>query len=165
MFVPRELKRYLIPRRLNRTETNKRYIIKSRSAISMETGQAIVIAASIGVVGYFVKFYLEFRRLEYERKEQRYIGILKTMYGFYVGSEDKELKQKFINELNLAYLYASDDVIKSAQEFFETIKVKPVPSSDTEKKNALANLVMNMRKDLKMRTSLHASDFETWIPT
>ena len=130
----------------------------------METGCAIIISALIGIIGYFVKFFFDRRNLEIRRKEERYIGMLKAIYGFYVESENKKLKQKFIDELNLAYLYASDEVIRSAQRFLEAIKVKPVPSTDEEKKNALGNLVISMRKDLKKRTSLKPSDFETWVP-
>lgn len=91
---------------------------------------AIIVAAVIGIFVYFVKWQLEKRSLEYKRKEERYTGMLKSMQGFYKDIGNKDAKQKFINEFNLAWLYASDDVIRAVNKFFNTIKAEGVKSSD-----------------------------------
>ena len=130
----------------------------------MGNGVAIIIAAIIAVLGYIVKGAIDIRMRQRQQKEERYIGMLTAMRGFYTHSQTPEDKQKFVNELNQAYLYASDDVIRSANRFLNTVKIKPEPSREEEKKSALANLVLAMRKDLR-GTKLVESDFETWVPT
>lgn len=130
----------------------------------MGSGTAIVIAAIIAVLGYVVKGRIDVKAAEREQKENRYRGMLTAMRAFYVSSKDNQLKQKFIDELNQAYLYASDDVLRAANKFLEAIKTKPQPSTEEEKKLALANLVLMMRRDLR-KTKLSASEFETWTPT
>lgn len=129
----------------------------------MDSGIAIIIAATIAVLGYVVKGKVDTQARERQQREDRYRGMLTAMQGFYVSSEDKELKQKFVDELNQAYLYASDDVMRAGNEFLDTVKIKPEPSAEEESKSALANLVLAMRKDLR-KTKLSASEFETWAP-
>jgi hypothetical protein len=130
----------------------------------MDNGVAIIIAATIAISGYIVKGRIDIKVRQQQQKEERYIEMLTAMRGFYAHSQTPEYKQKFVNELNQAYLYASDDIIRKANKFLHMVKVKPVPSTEEEKKSALANLVLAMRKDLR-KTKLVESDFETWVPT
>ena len=130
----------------------------------MDNGVAIIIAATIAISGYIVKGRIDIKVRQRQQKEERYIGMLTAMRGLYAHSQTPEYKQKFVNELNQAYLYASDDVIRKANKFLHMVKVKPAPSTEEEKKSALANLVLAMRKDLR-KTKLVESDFETWVPT
>ena len=129
----------------------------------MDSGIAVIIAAIIAVLGYIVKGKIDTQARERQQREDRYRGMLKAMQGFYTSFEDKQLKQKFLDEMNQAYLYASDDVMRAANEFLDTVKIKPELSVEEEKKSALANLVLAMRRDLK-KTKLDASEFETWAP-
>ena len=130
----------------------------------LDSGVAIIVAAIIAVIGYVVKGKIDVRMRERQQREERYKGMLIAIQGFYISSHDIELKQKFVTELNQAYLYASDDVIRVANRFLNTVKIKPEPSREEEKKSALANLVLAMREDLR-KTKLIESDFETWVPT
>jgi hypothetical protein len=134
----------------------------------MDIGWAVIIAAFIGALigigGYLINSCLESRRTKCDHKEERYVGMIKASRGFYE-SQDKELQQQFIDEYNLAWLYAPDSIVRLANEFFNTVKVKPIPSSDEEKKEALRTLIWSMRKDLFPRTSIKLSEFETWKPT
>ena len=129
----------------------------------MDSEIAIIIAAIIAVLGYVVKGRIDTQARERQQREERYRGMLAAMQGFYISSENKQLRQKFVDELNQAYLYASDDVMRAANKFLDTNKIRPEPSAEEEKKSALANLVLAMRKDLR-KTKLRASEFETWAP-
>lgn len=130
----------------------------------MDTGIAVVIAAIIAVCGYVVKGELDIRMSQRGQKEERYKGMLRALKGFYESSQEKQLKEKFLEELTQAYLYAPDHVIRAANKFFDTIRVKPEPSSEEEKRKALTSLIIAMRKDLR-KTKLLDSEFQTWIPT
>ena len=130
----------------------------------MDSGIAIIIAAIIAVLGYVVKGKIDTEARERHQKEDRYRGMLIAMRGFYSSHTDNELKQKFVDELNQAHLYASDDVMQAANRFLHTVMVKPEPSTEEERKYALVNLVFAMRKDLR-KTKLSATDFEPWVST
>lgn len=130
----------------------------------MDTGVAVIIAAIIAVCGYMVKGKLDIRMSERGQKEERYKGMLTAIKGFYESSQDRQLKGKFLEELTQAYLYAPDQVIRAANKFLDTVRVKPEPSSEEEKRAALVSLIIAMRKDLR-KTKLLNSEFETWIPT
>lgn len=88
---------------------------------------SLIISASIAIVGYAIQAWLSQRRehetMRRKRKEERYNNMIKALQGFYLQSEKRELKQKFIEEWNLSWLYASDDVINSTIDFFNMIKV------------------------------------------
>jgi len=130
----------------------------------MDTGIAVIIAAIIAVCGYVIKGNLDIQMREREQKEERYKGMLLAVKGFYASSQDQQLKQRFLDELNQAYLYAPDHVVQAADKFLDTLKVKPTPSSEEEKRMALASLIIAMRKDLR-KTKIADSEFQTWIPT
>jgi hypothetical protein len=130
----------------------------------MDTGTAVMIAAVIAVIGYAVKGSVDIQMREREQKEERYKGMLMSIKGFYESSQNQKLKEKFIEEMTMAYLYASDQVIQTANKFLDTVKMKAEPSSDEDKRKALAILIIAMRKDLK-KTKLLESEFQTWIPT
>jgi hypothetical protein len=130
----------------------------------MDTGTAVMIAAVIAVIGYAVKGAVDIQMREREQKEERYKSMLISIKGFYASSQNQKLKEKFIEEMTMAYLYASDRVIQTANKFLDTVKMKAEPSSDEDKRKALAILIIAMRKDLK-KTKLLESEFQTWIPT
>ena len=47
----------------------------------------------------------------HKRKEDRCVGLLKTVRGFREDSEDIELRKQFLQELQLAWLYCPDSII------------------------------------------------------
>ena len=56
---------------------------------------------------------------EYKRKEERYIELLRTFKGFYISSEDTLLKENFLLQLNLCWLYAPDEIIELVKTDFD----------------------------------------------
>lgn len=99
----------------------------------------------------------------YKRKEERYIRLIENLDGFYAQSSDIHVS-KFVNELRLCWLYASDNVISAANNFIVTIHYQS-ECSDREKLDSIGKLALEIRKDLKnMKTKLSYKDFLHWWP-
>ena len=87
---------------------------------------------------------------EYKRKEERYIELLRTFKGFYAASEDTLLKEEFLLQLNMCWLYAPDEIIEHGYKFLDKIKVGAM-STDMEKERAAGELFAAIRRDLISR--------------
>ena len=102
---------------------------------------------------------------QYQRKEANYKELIKSLRGFYVGAANAEaLKVEFLNQLNAAWLYCPDDVIKKGYTFLDTVHAKAI-RTDSEKEAAMGEFVTALRNDLLSRklvrtTSLEASNFK-----
>lgn len=120
-------------------------------------------------IGAIYAWYLNERRKrlddQYQRKEAAYRELIRALKGFYVGAENADsLKEEFLNQLNLTWLYCPDDVIKKGYAFLDTVHVRQV-RTDEEKEAALGEFVYAIRKDLLSRnllcrTSLTPADFK-----
>jgi hypothetical protein len=125
---------------------------------------------SIPLVGAVVAWYLNERRKraweEYEKKEHNYQELIKSLKGFYVShsdSERKALKNHFIDQLNLCWLYSPDEVIRAGYAFLDSVHTDR-KRTDSEKEAALGAFILEIRKDLLKRritknTKLEDSDF------
>lgn len=117
-----------------------------------------------GVVMWVLNQQAKWRWEKHIRKEERYLGFLDSLTGFYVGSENGDKKEKFIRQWRLAWLYCPDEVIRLGNRFLDTVKKKEVESTDEQKETALAKLVLELRRDMigKVKTCLKVADFENW---
>jgi len=91
------------------------------------------------------------------KKEERYRVFLETIRGFYAASQDREAKDRFLNEMRLAWLYCPDDVIRSGHTFLDTIATGR-QSSDKDKEHALAEFELSLRRDIHGKTTLTVKD-------
>ncbi len=101
---------------------------------------------------------------EFQRKEEKYKELIRCLRGFYVGSDDRDLKSEFINQLNLCWMYCPDEVIQKAYQFLGTVHTSPSLTNMT-KENAVGELILVIRQDLIGRkrfkkTELTSSDFQ-----
>lgn len=101
---------------------------------------------------------------EYQRKEQLYREMLKSMAVFYTGGAQPVGAGPFLEQYRLAWLYAPDDVIRAIEAFLITQKPEvPADQKDRLGQVALAELVSLVRRDLfaaaKLPTRLTAADF------
>ncbi len=55
---------------------------------------------------------------EYEKKEERYISLVKSIKGFYNGTHDQQKIDQFLDEFYLSWLYCPDNVIKKRKGIF-----------------------------------------------
>ena len=89
---------------------------------------------------------------QYQRKEDRYQELIKSLKGFHASTwspeERKVHKNHFIDQLNLCWMYCPDDVILKAYAFIDSVHTDQV-SSDAVKERALGELILEIRKDLR----------------
>ncbi len=101
---------------------------------------------------------------QYTSKEQSYKQLLKSSRGFYSSTENTQLKQNFLDELNQCWLYAPDEVIKKGYIFLETVH-KGSGKTEEEQQKAMGEFVVAIRNDLLNRkivdeTKLSPKDFK-----
>lgn len=122
----------------------------------MNTETILTILGLLGVgtiIGSFITYKLESKkeskRIVLENKEKQYKTFLENLIGFFDGWEDVNKKEAFMKELYThAPLYASDEVIKLANEFlksFQDMDLERKGKSDTYYRK----LVIAIREDLK----------------
>jgi hypothetical protein len=83
-----------------------------------------IVPVAIVVIGWVLNSHSERQLQEYNRVEERYIGLLKSLEGFYEGtdaSSAKDQKDEFLKELRLCWLYCSDVAITKANVFLEHV--------------------------------------------
>jgi hypothetical protein len=123
----------------------------------------ILIPAIIAILAWYLNERSKRIQQEYIRKEENYKELLRTLRGFYISKEDNNLKDDFLHQLNLCWLYAPDKIIKKAYKFLDLINTQ-ASESDDEKEKAVGDFVSEIRRDLISRkivkeTKLKAHDF------
>lgn len=119
----------------------------------------------VGSVGLWVLNERARRNMEEKkRREDRYILLMNSLRGFYETSVDSKLKEEFISQVNLAWLYCPDEVIRAAYNFLDSVHTD-TKKNDSEKNLAVGNLILAIRKDMASGsfinlTELKASDFK-----
>lgn len=117
------------------------------------------------VIAWFINEWQKRVSDQYQRKEANYKELIKSLRGFYVGVADANaMKGEFLNQLNTAWLYSPDDVIRKGYAFLDTVHTRAI-SDDARKEEALGEFVAAIRNDLLSRklvrsTKLTASDFK-----
>ena len=121
-----------------------------------------------GVIGaYFNHFFERRREIErriVERKEEQYKNFLENLLAFFEGWSNKDKKKKFMNELYThAPLYASDEVIKLANEFLKSFRDKDLKQGG-KSDIYYRKLVLVIRQEIKKlnseKSSLIEEDFD-----
>jgi hypothetical protein len=130
----------------------------------------IAIPALGAILAWFVNERSRLAWEQYKRKEESYKELLRCLRGFYVATQDRELKSEFLHQVNLLWLYAPDDVIRMAYGFLETVKKGATPAQQNEKDAECGRLIEAIRMDLLARkivrrTRLGGSDFRHFTAT
>ncbi|WP_278487185.1 hypothetical protein [Achromobacter insolitus] len=117
------------------------------------------------VVAWFVNEWRKRVADQYQRKEASYKELLRSLRGFYVGATSApQLRSEFLNQLNTAWLYCPDEVIRKGYAFLGTAHSAQT-HSDEQKEKAMGEFVAAIRQDilsrkLVNRSSLTAADFK-----
>jgi hypothetical protein len=123
-----------------------------------------VIGVILTLIGGVVMWYLNERSKrsyeEYKRKEERYAELIKGLRGFYVDSFSKELRDQFLHQLNLCWMYCPDEVVRKAYRFLFMLHTDK-KSSDDEKEKAVGELMLAIRKDLINRKPLRKTELKS----
>ena len=134
------------------------------SIISAPAFWGIFIPAIVAIFTFFRTEKNKLKWEQYKRKEESYTTLIKALKGFYVQTENKELRDKFLEQLKLCWLYASDEVIKRWYDFLESVHTNQ-QSSASEKEIAIGNFFVAIRKDMLQRkivkkTKLTGKDYK-----
>lgn len=118
----------------------------------------IVVAIIVWVLNEISKRKWE----DYKRKEESYRNLLSSIKGFYSASHDVNLKQAFIDQLQICWLYAPDEVILKADQFLELVRVgDETTDSKKEREKTLGELVLTIRKDILSRKKTKKSKLKS----
>lgn len=125
-----------------------------------------VLAILAVAITWFLNELSKRRHEDYIRREKRYVAIISNIRGFYVGSDSKSQKMKFLDLINECWLYCPDNVIQRGYDFLKTVHDSQ-RSSDEKKEKALGAFILEIRKDLiskkfgiLKRTELKPEDFK-----
>jgi len=119
-------------------------------------GDALLVAVIGGIFGsivtWIVKYFFDKKKEldsnQYLKKRESYEKLVLTLRGVLCGTEG--FKEKFFEELNYAWLYASEDVLKKCYSFQDEMLGKK--KLDGEKMLKLAEDVLKaMRDDLGLK--------------
>ena len=124
----------------------------------------VVVPLAGGILAWWLNESSKLKWEKQKRKEDSYQGFLESISGFYVSPKDAERKERFIQELRLAWLYCPDDVIRAANAFLDTVATG-AQSSHEEKERALAKFEIVLRQDLHGKTQLTVDDHRNWRST
>jgi hypothetical protein len=100
----------------------------------------IALPALAAIGAWFLNERSKLAWEQYKRKEENYKELLRCLKGFYVSTQDRELKNHFLHQINLLWIYAPDPVIRAGYAFLDNVKAG-VSASDREKELACGVLV------------------------
>ena len=122
-----------------------------------------IIVVCLSIISSFMIYYnTEKAKQEHEdyiRKETRYIKLISAIKGFTEQQQSHELKQEFIDELNLCWLYCPDSVIIKGYDFLDMVSLGQ-KSTPEQKKEALGKFIIEIRKDLINKGSFDATELK-----
>ncbi len=129
----------------------------------------VIIAAIFSVCLWFLSERTKRIYEEYKRKEDRYAALVKALRGFYVHSLSRDLRNDFLEQLNLCWMYCPDEVIRKGYDFLEMVR-EGAEASDQQKERAVGEFMLAIRNDLIGRrtfrtTNLRPEDFKHLRPT
>ena len=120
-----------------------------------------IVVAVVTVAGGLITWRLNERSkrvdAELARREMRYERLIGTIRGFSVSGANKEQRDRFLEELNLAWMYCSDDVIRAAYAFLDSVHVEAPEVGEAHaarQLEALGALMAAIRRDLAGRKPL-----------
>ncbi len=136
------------------------------------TDWGVILPVIGGAVAWIFNGYRERVWERAKRKEDRYISLMESIHGFYVGAPNVAKKEEFIRQYQLGWLHCPDAVIKKINSFLETVKTG-VKATDLQKESALRDLILELRNDLfkeqnivipvcTKKSRLKPSEFQFW---
>jgi hypothetical protein len=94
-------------------------------------------------------------------KEEKYAKLLVKLQGFVGTTASAQLKREFFEELYQAWLYASDDVVKSLNAMVQLVVKGQGEAPDPRAGHkAVGEIVLSMRRDLLNKTALDYTAFQ-----
>lgn len=114
------------------------------------TSGAICVTAVLTVTAWLVSDCQD-RQFQLDQwKTERYHALVESARGFHVGADPStswELREEFIAQLDLCWVYCSDEVIRKAYQFVETVETGQI-STEEEKERAFKGFIAEIRKEV-----------------
>lgn len=134
----------------------------------MSFSETVISILGGGAIGYFVKYYLDLqlaKQSEAMAQKRKVYGEIATALGIFVSGRDSttEDKKRFLDQYAKLWLWASDSVIRAANEFSDIMMEFDASNKEDQRKakHAYANFVMEMRKDLGFsKTQLRHDEYK-----
>ena len=125
----------------------------------------IAVPALAAIIAWFFNERTKLVWEQYKRKEEKYKELLRCIRGFYVSSQDAEVKAQYVHQSNVLWLYAPDHVVQANNAFLDKVQ-----TGAPDKELAFGEVVLLARKDLLSReivrdTKLTANDFRHFTST
>ena len=125
----------------------------------------ILVPVIASVVSSYLTYILTMRLKRNESivkfKEEKYANLLILLQGFVGRTTSGELKRKFFEEQYKSWLYSSDGVTKAVNEMVKLVIEERGKDPNPERgRQAIGNIVLEMRKDLLGKTALSYKDFQ-----
>lgn len=118
------------------------------------------LIAFLTILGSVLVWYLNEkskRELNIQKqKEERYKKMVICIKAFTTGNPDVTLRQEFIDQLNLSWVYCPDEVVKKGTFVLETMIPNDVGVSiytNEEKIKAIGDFFVEIRKDILNKSS------------
>ncbi|MXZ92431.1 MAG: hypothetical protein F4W95_04260 [Chloroflexi bacterium] len=114
------------------------------------TSGAIYVTAALTVTAWLVSDCQDRQYQLDQWKTERYHALVESARGFHAGADPSsswELREEFITQLDLCWVYCSDAVIRKAYRFVGTVKTGQT-STDEEKKRAFKEFIAEIRKEI-----------------
>jgi len=115
------------------------------------------------VIAWFANEWRKRAWEQYQRKEENYKALLRASRGFYTNAQDTAKKATFLEQVDLCWLYCTDEVIQKVYAFLETVKTGAT-TTEADRAYAFGALMVAIRQDLLKRkvartTSLKPADY------
>jgi len=131
------------------------------------------LLAFLSILGSVFIWYLNEkskRKLNIQKqKEERYKKMVICIKAFTTGSPETTLRQEFIDQLNLSWVYCPDEVVKKGTFILETMIPNESGTSrytNEEKVKAIGNFFVEIRKDIlnkkpNTKSNLKVEDYKS----
>lgn len=130
----------------------------------MKDNIILIIGPCLALITAVITFYLnekaKRKHVLYLEKLKLYQQLMLSVSGFYKGKEMKDLRQAFHDNIGVAWVYASENVIEAADELVETTRVGK-KEDDSKRSDALHKFAAAIREDMKLRSP--KVKFKSWI--
>lgn len=128
----------------------------------------VAVPVFLAIIAWSLNERSELRWEQYKQKEESYRKLLESIRGFYASTRNADLRRDFLDELNMCWLYAPDDVINKGYRCLSTVH-KGSGKSDKEQELAFGDFIVAIRQDLLSgnivnKTHLQAEDFKHLKP-
>lgn len=129
----------------------------------------ITIPVIIVVTGWYFTEQSKIRWEQYQSKKESYQELIKNLSGFSRYQLNANKRQKFIDQINICWLYAPDEVIQKGYDFIRTVGDGSEKITNSEREQALSEFILTIRQDMLSRkivkyTELESDDFQYLRP-